>query len=92
VCRPPCAHVSPPSTQGTGEELKLDFELSDNLYAKAKVKDAKTVNIWLGANVMLEYEIGEVPPALHHNLPTYLVPSTRIEPRHSWLGRRRRSC
>jgi prefoldin subunit 5 len=50
--------------QGSGEELKLDFELSDNLYAKAKVKDATAVNIWLGANVMLEYEINEVrfPP------------------------------
>jgi hypothetical protein len=46
--------------QGSGEELKLDFELSDNLYAKAKVKDATAVNIWLGANVMLEYDINEV--------------------------------
>jgi hypothetical protein len=27
---------------------------------QAKIKDAETVNIWLGANVMLEYGLDEV--------------------------------
>eukprot|EP00241_Pyramimonas_parkeae_P008335 CAMPEP_0114253208 /NCGR_PEP_ID=MMETSP0058-20121206/16263_1 /TAXON_ID=36894 /ORGANISM="Pyramimonas parkeae, CCMP726" /LENGTH=180 /DNA_ID=CAMNT_0001367225 /DNA_START=159 /DNA_END=701 /DNA_ORIENTATION=+ len=54
--------------EDSGDELKLDFELSDNIYAKARVKNAKTVNLWLGANVMLEYEIGEAQELLKKNL------------------------
>jgi len=53
---------------GTGEEVEADFELSDNIYAKAKIKDAETVNIWLGANVMLEYGLDEAKELLTRNL------------------------
>mmetsp|Transcript_36217 Transcript_36217/g.79044 ORF Transcript_36217/g.79044 Transcript_36217/m.79044 type:complete len:184 (-) Transcript_36217:362-913(-) len=54
--------------RGSGEEVNVDFELADNMYAKAKIKDAETVNIWLGANVMLEYTVEEAKELLSKNL------------------------
>ena len=53
--------------QGTGEELDMNFELTDSVYAKAKVKDADSVFLWLGANVMLEYPLDEAQTLLETN-------------------------
>lgn len=39
--------------------MVLDYQLADNVFAKARVKPVNTVNLWLGANVMLEYELQE---------------------------------
>eukprot|EP00238_Polyblepharides_amylifera_P001330 CAMPEP_0196571562 /NCGR_PEP_ID=MMETSP1081-20130531/1715_1 /TAXON_ID=36882 /ORGANISM="Pyramimonas amylifera, Strain CCMP720" /LENGTH=179 /DNA_ID=CAMNT_0041888557 /DNA_START=226 /DNA_END=765 /DNA_ORIENTATION=- len=50
------------------EEVKVEFELSDNIYAKARIQGAKTVNLWLGANVMLEYQLDEAQELLKKNL------------------------
>lgn len=35
----------------------LDFSLSDQVYARARVGDVASVNLWLGADVMLEYSL-----------------------------------
>ena len=51
----------------TGEELDMHFELTDSVYAKAKVKDAESVYLWLGANVMLEYPLDEAKALLETN-------------------------
>ena len=51
----------------TGEELDMHFELTDSVYAKAKVKDAESVYLWLGANVMLEYPLEEARRLLETN-------------------------
>lgn len=40
-------------------QVVLDYQLADNVFAKARVKPVNTVNLWLGANVMLEYELQE---------------------------------
>lgn len=40
-------------------QVVLDYQLADNIFAKARVKPVNTVNLWLGANVMLEYELQE---------------------------------
>lgn len=40
-------------------QVVLDYQLADNVFAKARVKPVSTVNLWLGANVMLEYELQE---------------------------------
>jgi|TARA_B110000977_G_scaffold67439_1_gene91561 prefoldin subunit 5 len=53
--------------QGSGEELDMHFELTDSVYAKAKVKDAESVYLWLGANVMLEYPLNEALELLETN-------------------------
>jgi prefoldin subunit 5 len=52
---------------GSGEELDMNFELTDSVYAKAKVKDAESVYLWLGANVMLEYPLDEARGLLETN-------------------------
>lgn len=49
------------------EELITDFELANTVYAKAKIPPAKTVNLWLGAGVMLEYPLAEARSLLEEN-------------------------
>ncbi|KAI0229030.1 Prefoldin subunit 3 [Lamellibrachia satsuma] len=49
------------------EDLKMHFQLSDNLYAKAKVPPTEKVCLWLGANVMLEYELDDAEKLLKKN-------------------------
>ena len=44
--------------EGGGPSL-FDFEIGDTLYTKATVLPTKTVHLWLGANVMLEYPLEE---------------------------------
>ncbi|ORY84483.1 prefoldin subunit 3 [Protomyces lactucae-debilis] len=51
-------------------DLVVDFELNDTLYAKAEVSHTETVNIWLGANVMVEYPIPEAQEMLSERLNT----------------------
>jgi prefoldin subunit 5 len=46
--------------------IETHFELNDTLYARAKVsaQDTEEVYLWLGANVMLAYPIGEAETML----------------------------
>ena len=41
------------------EPTEQYFRVNDAMYVKAECPPTKTVNIWLGANVMLEYEFDE---------------------------------
>ena len=50
------------------EELKLDFMVSNNLWAKAEVKIPDSVFLWLGANIMCEYSMKEAKELLNSNL------------------------
>lgn len=50
------------------QEVVSDFLLAEGVYAKACIKGAKTVNLWLGANVMLEYPLEEARDLLATNL------------------------
>lgn len=45
-------------------QLLVDFAISDQVFAKAKVPVTSTVNLWLGANVMLEYPLEEAKELL----------------------------
>ncbi|KAI5074005.1 hypothetical protein GOP47_0012018 [Adiantum capillus-veneris] len=56
------------SKQGTGEEITLDFELAEGLYAQALIPETQSVCLWLGANVMLEYGCDEAEALLRKNL------------------------
>jgi prefoldin subunit 5 len=47
-----------------GEELSTRFPLTDNCHILANVPPADTVCLWLGANVMLEYPIGDAEELL----------------------------
>ncbi|XP_075394378.1 prefoldin subunit 3 isoform X2 [Tenrec ecaudatus] len=50
--------------------LETRFLLADNLYCKASVPPTDKVCLWLGANVMLEYDIDEAQALLEKNLGT----------------------
>lgn len=51
-------------------ELETNFELNDTLYARASIPMAETeeVYLWLGANVMLAYPLGEASTMLQDKL------------------------
>ena len=51
-----------------GEGATVDFELVDHVFAKAEIQECQHVSLWLGANVMVEYEIGEAHALLQQNL------------------------
>jgi prefoldin subunit 5 len=53
--------------QESEEEVTVDFMLTEGAYAKAKIRGAKTVNLWLGAGVMLEYPLEEAHVLLEEN-------------------------
>ncbi|CAL5219403.1 g1228 [Coccomyxa viridis] len=54
--------------QEADEEVTLDFSLSEQVYAKAKVKDVTSVGLWLGADVMLDYPLEDAKQLLSTNL------------------------
>lgn len=43
----------------SSDDIVIDFELAESVYAKTRVKDVKSVNLWLGAGVMVEYPLEE---------------------------------
>lgn len=45
-------------------QVTLDFGLSEQIFAKAHVKDVTSVALWLGADVMLEYPLQEAKELL----------------------------
>ncbi|XP_029616510.1 prefoldin subunit 3 [Salmo trutta] len=54
----------------TTEPMETHFLLADNVYCKASVPPTDKVCLWLGANVMLEYDINEAQSLLEKNLAT----------------------
>jgi len=53
--------------ENSGETIETSFQLADAVYAKAKVDCNEKVMLWLGANVMLEYDIDEADTLLSSN-------------------------
>nr|XP_004661141.3 taste receptor type 2 member 38 [Jaculus jaculus] len=54
----------------TTNSMETRFLLADNLYCKASVPPTDKVCLWLGANVMLEYDIDKAQTLLEKNLST----------------------
>ncbi|XP_024144587.1 prefoldin subunit 3 [Oryzias melastigma] len=54
----------------TTEPMETHFLLADSVYCKASVPPTDKVCLWLGANVMLEYDIDEAQALLEKNLST----------------------
>jgi prefoldin subunit 5 len=50
------------------QEMESNFLLSDEVYMKARIPPTDKINLWLGANVMLEYTIDEADALLSKNL------------------------
>lgn len=49
-------------------QVLFNFELGNQVYAKARVKPTTKANLWLGADVMLEYPLDEATQLLVHSL------------------------
>lgn len=47
-----------------GENLLTHFPLTDNCHIKATIPPTENVCLWLGANVMLEYPVGDAEELL----------------------------
>jgi len=58
------------SKDESSDPVKMQYLLSDQVYVNATVPPTKTVCLWLGANVMLEYEIAEAKALLTKNIET----------------------
>lgn len=56
--------------QGEGDGVVSDFRLSDALFVRARVPSTEKVSLWLGANVMLEYDTPEAEALLRKNYET----------------------
>lgn len=54
--------------QTQSEEFNTQFLLSEQVFAKAKMQPTKTVYLWLGANVMLEYTLEDANDLLINNI------------------------
>lgn len=52
----------------SNDPVKTLFEVHDTLYAHATIPPTDTVNLWLGANVMLEYKVDEAMELLSSKL------------------------
>ena len=64
-----CVAVLYQRSQGEEKEVETQYMISDNIYAKAKIpNDTGKVNLWLGANVMVEYTYKEAIALLSKNL------------------------
>ena len=50
------------------QALITDFEVAEGIYSRAKIEDAESVCLWLGANVMLQYPCEEATALLQTNL------------------------
>ena len=48
--------------------VKVDYMVSNNLWAKAEINSPDSVFLWLGANVMCEYKMDEAKVLLNQNL------------------------
>eukprot|EP01137_Pigoraptor_chileana_P025858 Opistho-2@95983 len=64
-----------------GETFKTDFELCDTVFAEATIAPTDKVCLWLGANVMLEYDVAEADGLLQKK-PRY----GHAQPRTSCRG------
>ncbi|XP_077976857.1 prefoldin subunit 3-like [Glandiceps talaboti] len=54
--------------QNTGEDMKTHFLLAEQVYCKAEIKPTDKVCLWLGANVMLEYDLEDARKLLDRNV------------------------
>jgi len=62
-----------------------NFELAPNILAKAKLQKVDSVNLWLGANVMMEFTFDEAEKLLSGNLETATVNLSRVDEQLGFL-------
>lgn len=55
------------------EDVEAQLLLSEQAFVKATIEPTETVCLWLGANVMLEYPLGEAGTLLKNNVDSAIV-------------------
>ncbi|KAL7063677.1 hypothetical protein AAHC03_02017 [Spirometra sp. Aus1] len=63
----------------------VTFEVSDQLFARAHIDRADKVGVWLGANVMLEYNLAEAKEILLSNISAAEVSMADVEETLNYL-------
>ncbi|KAG5924381.1 hypothetical protein E4U61_000656 [Claviceps capensis] len=58
------------SRKDATEPIETTFELNDTLYTRAKIPATEEVYLWLGANIMLSYQVDEAETLLTSKLST----------------------
>lgn len=61
------------------EERETQFLLSDQVFIKTLVPPTKTVYLWLGASVMLEYPLDEAESLLKQNITSAIANLKSVE-------------
>lgn len=56
------------SRKESDTQMETNFLLSDEVYMEATIPPTDRINLWLGANVMLEYTLDEAEALLSKNL------------------------
>ncbi|RKO83227.1 Prefoldin subunit-domain-containing protein [Blyttiomyces helicus] len=67
------------SREEDDEPIETQYELTETLWANARIKASKTVCIWLGANVMLEYANAEARDLLTQKLSSATKSLAQVE-------------
>ncbi|XP_041351592.1 prefoldin subunit 3-like [Gigantopelta aegis] len=73
------------SKKDSTEPLETRFLLSDQVYAKASIPPTDKVCLWLGANVMLEYNLDDAQVLLEKNLTTAKKTLSQVDDDLSFL-------
>ncbi|OAJ35969.1 hypothetical protein BDEG_20192 [Batrachochytrium dendrobatidis JEL423] len=61
------------------EPIEADFELAETLWTKARIPATETVNLWLGANVMLQYTVEEAKDLLSSKLKSATLSLKQVD-------------
>jgi prefoldin subunit 5 len=67
------------SNKDSTDSMQTTFQMCDTLYVKATVPPSKTVNLWLGANVMLEYSLDDAVALLNKNKEAAFKSLSQVE-------------
>ncbi|RMZ56455.1 hypothetical protein APUTEX25_004678 [Auxenochlorella protothecoides] len=68
-----------------GTEAVLDFALSDQVFAKARLANVEAVNLWLGAGVMLEYSLPDAQQLLETQLAGCSRQLSIVQEEHDYI-------
>ncbi|VDL94492.1 unnamed protein product [Schistocephalus solidus] len=67
------------------KNFDVTFEVSEQLFARAHIDQADKVGVWLGANVMLEYNLEEAKEILLSNISAAEVSMADVEETLNYL-------
>ncbi|KAL4232552.1 Prefoldin subunit 3 [Mactra antiquata] len=77
------AHLQ--TKKSSSEAMETRFLLSDQVYAKARVPPTDKVCLWLGANVMLEYNLDDAEALLKKNQEVATKSLKQVEDELSYI-------